>query len=202
MAIPDFQTLMRPVLEEVLQSQPTPIPPLFDTISNKFKLSDEERNQTLNSNSTIYIIGNRIQWAVSYLYKAGLLDRPSRGVYAVSELGKQALKTHTDKINIKTLEQYPKFLEWRNKEKKQSDNGLNIEIEVDSNQTPQEIIEKSYVTTSYFSKDAYDFVSKVHSRIILIDGDELSKLLYEHGIGVRLEMRFDVKKIDEGYFSD
>jgi|CXWL01.1.fsa_nt_gi restriction system protein len=306
MAIPDFQTLMRPVLEEVLQSQPTPIPPLFDTISNKFKLSDEERSQTLNSNSTIYIIGNRIQWAVSYLYKAGLLDRPSRGVYAVSELGKQALKTHTDKINIKTLEQYPKFFEWRNKEKKQSDNGLNIEIEVDSNQTPQEIIEKGYrqlvasakqelldriinstpdffeqvildlllamgyggsqkdasqrmgktgdggidgvikedalgldvvyvqakrykennavpvshvrdfagslqanrankgvfVTTSYFSKDAYDFVSKVHSRIILIDGDELSKLLYEHGIGVRMEMRFDVKKIDEGYFSD
>lgn len=59
-----------------------------------------------------------------------------------------------------------------------------------------------FVTTSYFSKDAYDFVSKVHSRIILIDGDELAKLLYEHGIGVRLEMRFDVKKIDEGYFSD
>ncbi len=308
MAIPDFQTLMRPVLEEVLQSQPTPIPPLFDTISNKFKLSDEERNQTLNSNSTIYIIGNRIQWAVSYLYKAGLLDRPSRGVYAVSELGKQALKTHTDKINIKTLEQYPKFFEWRNKEKKQTNDNSNnsVEIENDSIQTPQEIIEKGYrqlvavakqelldriigstpdffeqvildlllamgyggsqkdasqrmgktgdggidgvikedalgldvvyvqakrykesnsvpvshvrdfagslqanrankgvfVTTSYFSKDAYDFVSKVHSRIILIDGDELAKLLYEHGIGVRLEIRFDVKKIDEGYFSD
>jgi len=305
MAIPDYQTLMRPVLEDILQRGSTGFPLLIDSISDKLNLSEEERSQTISSGSTV--IRSRVWWAVTYLYQTGFLDKPSRGVYSISEAGKEALKKHK-LIDVKTLKQYPKFIKWYSREKKQTNDNSNnaVEIEIDSIQTPQEVLEKSYrqlvavarqelldriigstpdffeqvildlllamgyggsqkdasqrmgktgdggidgvikedalgldvvyvqakrykennpvpvshvrdfagslqanrankgvfVTTSYFSKDAYDFVSKVHSRIILIDGDELSRLLYEHGIGVRMEMRFDVKKIDEGYFSD
>ncbi len=305
MAIPDYQTLMRPVLEYISEHSSTPVSPIVESLSDKFNLSEEEKEQKVKSGSKS-IIYDRITWALTFLYKAGLLEKPSRGVYSLSEIGNEALKKYKN-IDVKVLKQYPKFIEWFSKEKKQKGNsGDSVEIDIESKQTPQEIIEKGYrqlvsvakqelldkiisstpdffeqvildllismgyggarkdasqrlgktgdggidgvikedalgldvvyvqakrykennavpaahvrdfigslaikqankgvfVTTSYFSKDAYAAVAKIQSRIILIDGDELANLLYEHNVGVRLEVRFDVKKIDEGYFSD
>ena len=57
-----------------------------------------------------------------------------------------------------------------------------------------------FVTTSSFTKAARDYVARSPKRIVLIDGDELARLMVKHNIGVRLKMRYEVKRIDEGYF--
>ena len=57
-----------------------------------------------------------------------------------------------------------------------------------------------FVTTSSFTKAARDYVARSPKRIVLIDGDELARLMVKHDIGVRLKMRYEVKRIDEGYF--
>ena len=59
-----------------------------------------------------------------------------------------------------------------------------------------------FVTTSSFSKQAEDYARQVAKRIILIDGDELSRLLVEHDVGVRSEQTFELKRVDEDYFED
>ena len=57
-----------------------------------------------------------------------------------------------------------------------------------------------FVTTSSFTRAARDYVARSPKRIVLIDGDELARLMVKHNIGVRLKMRYEIKRIDEGYF--
>lgn len=59
-----------------------------------------------------------------------------------------------------------------------------------------------FVTTSSFANTAVEFVDKIHKRIILIDGNRLAELMIRHNVGVRVKNTFEVKKIDEDYFSE
>ena len=57
-----------------------------------------------------------------------------------------------------------------------------------------------FVTTSGFTNSAKDYVVRSPKRIVLIDGKDLARLMVTHNIGVRRKMRYEVKRIDEGYF--
>ena len=57
-----------------------------------------------------------------------------------------------------------------------------------------------FVTTSGFTTAAKDYVTRSPKRIVLIDGEDLARLMVTHDIGVRRKMRYEVKRIDEGYF--
>lgn len=57
-----------------------------------------------------------------------------------------------------------------------------------------------FVTTADFTKPAKDYVSRSSKRIVLIDGRELSRLMVQYGIGVRVRQTYRLKRIDEDYF--
>lgn len=57
-----------------------------------------------------------------------------------------------------------------------------------------------FVTTARFTKSAKDYVDKSPKRIVLIDGDELARLMVRHNVGVRTRDRYEIKGIDEDYF--
>ena len=57
-----------------------------------------------------------------------------------------------------------------------------------------------FITTSSFSADAIEYVGRIPQRIVLIDGERLASLMYDHGIGVRPRRTLDVKGVDEAYF--
>lgn len=59
-----------------------------------------------------------------------------------------------------------------------------------------------FVTSSKFSAQARAYVSTIQHRVVLIDGDELARLLVRHGVGVREDRRIVIKKLDENYFDD
>lgn len=59
-----------------------------------------------------------------------------------------------------------------------------------------------FITTSDFTKDALDYVSRIDSKIILIDGATLSKLMIDFGVGVTTVATYNVKKLDSDYFTD
>ncbi len=59
-----------------------------------------------------------------------------------------------------------------------------------------------FITTSSFSSSAVDYVSRIETKIILIDGSRLTKLMYDHGIGVATAANYEVKRIDSDYFSE
>jgi restriction system protein len=59
-----------------------------------------------------------------------------------------------------------------------------------------------FVTTSDFSREARDFVQRVQQRIVLINGKQLSQLLVNHNVGVRLRTTYAIKAVDEDYFTE
>lgn len=59
-----------------------------------------------------------------------------------------------------------------------------------------------FITTSNFSKEAHEYVNNIDSKIILIDGPELTKLMIEHNVGVSPVAKYEIKKVDLDYFAE
>lgn len=59
-----------------------------------------------------------------------------------------------------------------------------------------------FITTSTFTREARDYVSSIEKKIVLIDGHELARLLFDTGLGVSTEITYPVKRIDSDYFAE
>lgn len=77
LSIPDFQSVMLPVLKTLSLGDVISTADVVQQISDEFQLSEEQRAELLPSGKQT-IIKNRIGWAITYLKKAGLLKSPKR----------------------------------------------------------------------------------------------------------------------------
>ena len=57
-----------------------------------------------------------------------------------------------------------------------------------------------FVATASFTRAARDYVGRSPKRIVLIDGEELARLMVRHGVGARTRLHHEIKRIDEDYF--
>lgn len=303
MAVPDFQTLMLPVLEEVSKSESS-ISDLVVSVSDMLNLSDEDKTQKLPSGQ-MSTIANRVHWAGTYLVKAGLLERPRRGTLKITATGLDVLRNKKpERVDIKFLENYEKFREFRSKRKDKQNMSEQIISNSNIRETPEDLIGTAYetfeqstrddlleqilgaspkfferlildvfqamgyggrgdvihvgksgdggidgvinedplglekiylqakryapdnkinidqirsfagsldeqgarkgifVTTSSFVSSAYDYAERSPKSLILIDGEELSKLMYEYDVGVRTTQTIKLKRPDIDYFEE
>lgn len=155
MSIPDFQTLMLPALK-LSATGNVKLKEALEYLSNEFCLTPEEREHLLPSGN-MTTMRNRVAWAVSYLFQAKLIQRPQRGFFTITERGKQVLTSPPSNINIKFLEQYPEFLEFRYK-KKPSKSSTDFN-EDPAPETPEEEIDNAYSEITAALKD--ELLSKV-----------------------------------------
>lgn len=303
MSIPDFQSLMRPLLALHEDGAEHINRDLVNALAKQFSLTDEERREMLPSGRA-KMFDNRIGWAKTYIVNAGLIEAPKRGISVITEKGRQALKEHTDRIDLRTLA----LITGKPSRGKKSDATEEIEatseIEVESDETPEEALDNAYqkirgsvereiiskilsnppdflerviidlvvkmgyggnrkdageaigrsgdegidgiikedplgldviylqakryegtvgrpdiqkfagalqgqrakkgifITTSGYSKEAREFASKIDTKIILIDGPMLAKLMFDHGIGVSASTTYEVRRIDTDYFDE
>lgn len=107
MAIPDFQSLMLPVLKESASGE-VRISDVVAVLGKKLALSEQELSELLPSGKQI-IFANRVNWAKSYLGKAGLIKLTKRAHFVASERGFVVLANPPPAINIKFLESFPEF---------------------------------------------------------------------------------------------
>ena len=108
MAIPDYQTIMLPLLKFVSDNQEHKTRDAIEQLSNEFGLNEEDSNKLLPSGQQA-VIDNRVGWARTYLLKAGLLSAPKKGYIKISDRGLEILKQNPEKINVKFLEQFREF---------------------------------------------------------------------------------------------
>src|ERR1700730_10273787 len=106
MAIPDFQTLMRPLLESVSDGRVHSVQEIREKLAERFKLTEQERKQLLPSGRQAIFV-NRVAWAKVYLQAAGLLESPHRGLSKISDRGKTILPSAPERITARYLEQFP-----------------------------------------------------------------------------------------------
>jgi len=108
MAIPDFQSVMRPVLEAVRDGEAHALADVRESVKEAFELSDEERKARLPSGNQT-VINNRVGWSRTYLNKAGLLTIPERGMVQITDRGRDALIKGPERISVSWLKQFPEF---------------------------------------------------------------------------------------------
>lgn len=299
--IPDYQSVMLPLLKYAGDKNEHHIRDAIEQLANEFDLTEEESKEFVPSGQQL-TFDNRVSWAKTYLKKAGLVESTRRGYFRITERGVNVLEDRPDKINMKYLERYPEFTEFRNSSKSVSEESGDVQEYEES--TPEELmgighrklqndlayelldnikrcspsfferlvidllvkigyggsredagkaIGKSgdegidgiikedklgldiiyvqakkwenpvsrpeiqkfagalqgqrakkgiFITTSTFSKNAIEYVSMIDSKIVLIDGKQLAKLMIENDVGVSRIVSYEIKKIDSDYFME
>lgn len=298
-SIPGFQYFMTSFLNVLADGSTKHIRTIIDDVIKLEGLTPEQCAVKLSSQNDTQVV-NRIAWARTYLYKAGLIMQVSRGFYRISESGLDALK-QADRIDIKYLKKLTPYQEWitsftKGKTEEQAVN------ELEDTSTPQERLEAAYgtimndvaeellqrvkqsppafferlvvdvlmamgyggfdstngqvtqysgdggidgiinedklgldtiyiqakrwentvpvsavrdfagsllskkarkgvfITTSSFPQSAYDFVRSIDPKIVLIDGEQLTRMMIEYNVAVAKSKVYEIKRIDNDYF--
>ena len=116
MTVPDFQSLMLPLLKLAADGEDHSTRETTDRLANEFGLTPDERMEMLPSERQRRF-DNRVGWAVTYLRQAGLLERIGRGRYRLTERGRQALRDKPSRVDMKYLEQFPEYQEFKSRTK-------------------------------------------------------------------------------------
>lgn len=145
MSIPDFQSVMLPILQVLGDCQDHKMRDVTQAVANKFQLTDDERQQMLPSGQST-VITNRVGWAKTHLKNAGVLDQPKRGIVRITEAGKSVLAENLPSIGIKYLEKFPAYLAFREKSQEKQDDGAEEAPAAVATQTPDELLENGYKT--------------------------------------------------------
>lgn len=297
--VPKYDEFLSPILNYCKDKQEHTLSETIDKMAMEFGMSEDQKNELLPSGKHTYIY-DRVEWAITYLVQAGLLERTGRSKFKISELGFNELSEMPAKIPHSYLQKFPsfvKFTELRHTKKKNSDDlesmtpdeefdilfekredmliqnllsalsnikpsdferliidvvlslgygknheemakvlgktgdqGIDGEISqdklgfdkiylqakrwdskssIDSGQirdfigalTIKNALKWIFITTTSFSKDSKETAIKDNAhKIVLIDGNELAKLMIEHGIDVRTLRKYESKEIDNDYF--
>src|SRR5271157_2622119 len=111
MAIPDFQSVMLPLVKILGDGQERTMREVTDLLAQSFHLTDQEREQLLPSGQQS-LFNNQVGWAKSHLKAAGLLENPVRGRVRISDLGRRVLAENPPAINMRFLRQYPAYCDF------------------------------------------------------------------------------------------
>ena len=109
MAVPDFQSLMLPLLRLAGDGMDHAFKDAVEAIAIEFSLTPEERNELLPSSSRTTLFYNRLAWAKTHMTMAGLLQAPRRGVFCITQRGRELLVSQLARIDMKTLQQFPEY---------------------------------------------------------------------------------------------
>lgn len=141
MAIPDYQTIMLPFLKFVADRKEHTLREIINGLADVFKLNENERRELLPSGKQP-IFDNRVGWATTYLKKAGLVETPKRAIYLITDRGQGVLKNNPERIDIRFLEQFPEFKEFRARKVPPDDSNGPPKDDGDIN--PEELFETAY----------------------------------------------------------
>ena len=164
--IPDYQTIMLPLLETLGDGKEYDSQSVVKIISDKFNLTEDERKELLPSGNQ-EIINNRIGWARAYLKRATLLDSPRRAIYKITPQGKKVLESKPTKIDMKFLLAFPEFKEWQMayrasyQTKKEFESVPPVTSEQESGKTPEELLDDSFIRLK--NELASELIDKIKS---------------------------------------
>ena len=140
MAIPDFQSIMRPMLEHLADGEVHKNRETNEFLAKHFQLSEEELSEMLPSGYA-RLFDNRIGWAKTHLKGAGLIESPARAKYRITQRGLDALSQTGQPINLSYLKQFDEYKEFQSGSK--NDKPKEPETSTDD-LTPLEHIEFGY----------------------------------------------------------
>nr|WP_319372477.1 restriction endonuclease [uncultured Methanobacterium sp.] len=112
MGIPDFQSIMLPLLKFASDKQEHSIREAIESLAQQFDLTEKDRKELLPSGMQP-VFDNRVGWSRTSLKKAGLLESKKRGYFNITPEGLNVLNQNPPKIDIGFLMQFPGYVEFR-----------------------------------------------------------------------------------------
>jgi restriction system protein len=144
MPIPDFQSIMLPLLTEISDGQEHSTTKVYDRLATSFTLSEEELSKYLPSGNQ-KVFYNRVFWAKAHLKMAGLLENTRRGHFKITEIGKEVLGQNLPRINVSYLKRFPSYIENTGRSKTESNTSDVLEESLKYFDTPEETLDNSYI---------------------------------------------------------
>jgi restriction system protein len=138
MAIPDFQSIMLPLLKLAGDGDIYNFHDVVDKLAKEFRLSDDDISTLIPSGQPRF--ENRVGWAKTYLKKSGLITYPKRGHVQITQRGKDVLKENPQIIDMEYLKRFPEYVEFREGNQKEEESSG----ESDEDLTPEEALENAY----------------------------------------------------------
>ena len=143
MAIPDYQTLMLPLLKVAGDGQEHRISDVVDQLARDFRLTEEERQQPLPSGKRT-TFANRVHWAKTFLGQAGLLEATKRAHFRITERGRKVLVEGPARIDNEYLSQFAEFIQFRERRRMPGTPSTSTASEIPvapvQTQTPDELL--------------------------------------------------------------
>ena len=308
MAVPKYNEFFSPVLRALETGEIKHVSEIRKFALDYLNVSEEDRKALLPSNTQL-LVDIRVNWSITYLRKANLIERVARGKYKVTNTGLRVLHAMKDHVELKDLYQFDSFRQFINtdtmsEEKKDlskpsvledlqegtPQDNLNASMEQINKELSanllSEIMERSpaffekmvvqlllkmgygsaledgfvtgcsgdegidgiiredklgfssiyiqakrwaedkaigrpeiqkfvgalagqgaqkglFITTGTFTKEARSYVEKqLSTKVVLVDGEKLTKLMIEYNLGVSVETVYTIKKIDTDFFSE
>lgn len=141
MAVSDFQSFFKPLLEVAGDGKEHSMKEARDLVAKRMNISQEDLRELLPS-GTQTKFDNRVAWAKSYLVQARVLETPRRAYFRITERGHELLKKGHQRIDVKILNQYPEFVEFHTAKSDQEPNASQTDsLPVE---TPEETLQKAY----------------------------------------------------------
>jgi restriction system protein len=140
MAIPDFQTIMLPLLRFCADGKEHANQESLDALATEFGLTKDDRKKLLPSGQQ-RVFDNRVAWARAHMKMALLIENPRRGIFRITERGKSILEQSPPSIDLKFLRQFSEYVDARGKPKPDA-----LPVTAEEAQTPEEQIEQAYET--------------------------------------------------------
>jgi restriction system protein len=141
MAIPDYQTIMLPLLRFLADKQEHSLRDIIETLADHFNLTEEEMRELLPSGQQS-TFSNRVGWAKSYMKQAALLEPTGRGIFQITQRGLDVLAENPSKIDVKFLDRFEEFRNFR-KRRRPKGNG-DDDGDGGDGKTPEEALESAY----------------------------------------------------------
>ena len=151
MTIPDYQLFLLPLLQLLEDGQEHSLRDFYEILADQSQLTEEDRQQQLPSGQQKTYI-NRIGWAKTHLKKASLLDSPKRGTCVITDRGLELLKQNPKSLSANSLKVFPEYQVFCQITTK-SDSTDTVITTIDTDRTPEEILQEAYFTLRSEIKD-------------------------------------------------
>lgn len=146
MPIPDFQTIMLPLLKFCADGKEHTNRQAIDTLSEEFNLTEDEQKQLLPSGQQC-VFDNRVAWARTHMKMAEFIENTRRGVFRITNQGKYVISQSPSEIDLRFLRQFPEYIAARDRHQVNRKEGEKAsESDEQESKTPAELLEEAYMT--------------------------------------------------------
>src|SRR5262245_22494705 len=127
---------MAPTLSVLADGGDHPVAELRAVLAERLDLTEDDLRAKTPSGAPL--LADRLSWAVTYMYQAGLLIRPKRGVMRITDRGRKVVMDHPDRVDVRVLSEFPEFLEFKGRTREPRQSGAPAVAEDET--TPREAV--------------------------------------------------------------